>query len=118
MADSGAPAGNQNASKGRIWREAIRKAVLRDNPPKIHALADKIVEKALDGDVAAMKEIGDRLDGKSTQAIDYTGNGSMIPSGIQVVFVQPAQLERVVQAEDAQLLHSGQDYNKVIESKG
>ena len=73
----GRPKGAKN--KDTEWRAAIRKAVheLRavsgdKKAEKIKAitlLARRLVAKALDGDVAAMKEIGDRLDGKATQAV-------------------------------------------------
>ena len=37
---------------------------------ELYALADALVKKALGGDVAAMKEIGDRLDGKAVQGME------------------------------------------------
>ena len=62
------------------WRDAVRKAAheLRDNgddgkPKKVKALrvmARSLVKRGLDGDVAAMKEMGDRLDGKAVQAVE------------------------------------------------
>ncbi len=73
----GRPKGAEN--KDKSWRHAIRAAVneLRaandgDKPRKVRAirlLARKLVTKALEGDVAAIREVGDRLDGKSTQAV-------------------------------------------------
>jgi hypothetical protein len=64
--------GNQWTDKA--WRDAIRVAVLRaqDDPKKgkkLAALADALVNAGLDGDVPALKEIGDRLDGKVAQAM-------------------------------------------------
>lgn len=73
---SGNPGGQQQS---REWTEAIRMAVheLRadpDNPKKVKALrllARRIVTAGLEGDISAMKEIGDRLEGKaSTQMPD------------------------------------------------
>ena len=74
----GRPKGAENRHKE--WRDAIRKAVheLRavsdgDSGKKLKALrliAEKVVSKAMDGDLGAIKEIADRLDGKATQAID------------------------------------------------
>ena len=38
-------------------------------------LAERLLDKAAEGDVSAMKELGDRLDGKSPQALtDADGN--------------------------------------------
>jgi hypothetical protein len=37
---------------------------------KLRAVADALVEKAMTGDIAAIKEVADRLDGKPVQAIE------------------------------------------------
>ena len=68
------------------WRDAVRLAVheLREvkgddgKSEKIKALrllARALVDAGLVGDVTALKEIGDRLDGKPTQAIEHAGEG-------------------------------------------
>lgn len=65
--------GNQWTNK--MWRDAVRVAALRpideEAAPtnKLQAAATSLVDKAVDGDVTALKEIGDRLDGKVPQAI-------------------------------------------------
>ena len=41
---------------------------------KLRAVADALVKKAMEGDVAAIREIGDRLDGKVPQALAHTGD--------------------------------------------
>jgi hypothetical protein len=76
------------------WRDAIRVAITEklegdDNGrTKLRAAADKLVEMALQGDVSALKEIGDRLDGKATQEIDVEGKVTV--EGVTVSFVDPA----------------------------
>lgn len=70
MAERGRPKG---AWSDKAWRDAIRVAVNEPHEKgkkKLRALADKLVAEALAGDVSAMREIGDRLDGKATQQID------------------------------------------------
>lgn len=74
-----APNNPKGAKSDKIWREAIMRAVRRlggDQPPsnpseaqRLDLLADALVAKGLDGDVPAIREVGDRLDGKPTQPI-------------------------------------------------
>lgn len=60
----------------RIWEEAVKRAVHRrmtgteGKPQKLERLADTLIDKALAGEVPALKEVGDRLDGKAKQQID------------------------------------------------
>lgn len=82
MAKRGAPLGNTNGTKpNRAWSDAIRMAVARkkkgDNVT-IRDLADALIDKCLSGDVSALKEFGDRYEGKVPQAIEGTGpNGAI-----------------------------------------
>lgn len=70
-----APTGNQNAARAKIWRAAIERALERrtqsrtDGIKEIDALADKLLTLVADGDLPALKEFGDRIDGKPAQAI-------------------------------------------------
>lgn len=86
----GAPLGNQNARK-RHWTEAITAAVQKEIDPatgrrKLHAIADKLIEMAEAGEIQAMKEIGDRLDGKAVQALEHSGpGGEPLPNTVNVV---------------------------------
>jgi len=41
---------------------------------KLQRIAGKLVDLAIDGNMAAIKEIGDRVDGKPTQAIGGDGD--------------------------------------------
>ncbi len=43
--------------------------------PKKKLMARKLVSKALEGDTTALKEFGDRIDGKASQGIELTGEG-------------------------------------------
>ena len=67
----GRPAGKPNSMKP--WTDAIRRAVARGK--KLDALAAALILRAELGDIAALKEIGDRLEGRTVQAlaIDPTG---------------------------------------------
>lgn len=70
-----APAGNQNAARAKVWRAAIERALERrsqsrvDGIKEIDALADQLLTLVSKGDITAIKEFGDRMDGKPAQAI-------------------------------------------------
>src|SRR3990167_9185231 len=67
---SGNPAGPPKRVK--IWREAIDRAIKRresTDPLAMEKLADKLLAAVEAGDVPAIKEFGDRLDGKVPQGI-------------------------------------------------
>lgn len=65
----GAPVGNDNAAKNKPWADAVRKAVVQADGKKLAKIANALIDKAADGDIAAIKELGDRLDGKAHQTI-------------------------------------------------
>lgn len=64
----------------KLWREAIMRAVNRRLTKKddkaLEKLADKLVEEGMAGNVVALKEIGDRLDGKPaiSATLDHSGD--------------------------------------------
>lgn len=69
---AGAPLGNQNAAKGKIWQAAIMRALEKrgsERKAAIDDLAERLLAKADEGDISALKELGDRLEGKPAQAI-------------------------------------------------
>lgn len=70
----GAPVGNKNATKNKPWEEALRRALLQQDGKKLRDLAEKLIDRALDGDVTALKEIGDRIDGKPAQSVTLAGD--------------------------------------------
>lgn len=69
--------GNQYAAKARIWQAAIKRALAEksrlEQKEALDDLALVLVAKAMDGDLGALKELGDRLDGKPAQALDVGG---------------------------------------------
>lgn len=48
---------------------AIKEAIEGSDKTKLRAVADALVDKAMSGDVPAIKEVAERLDGKVPQAI-------------------------------------------------
>ena len=88
---SGNPGGRQKGEK--IWRDALRRALARreeDDPQALEKLADTLVSMAADGDIQALRELADRLDGKPKQQTEITGgedaDGNAIPASINVNF--------------------------------
>lgn len=58
----------------------------------LDSLAEKLLINCDDGDMQALKELGDRLDGKPAQAIAVSGDGEggSIKSHITIEFVKPS----------------------------
>jgi hypothetical protein len=71
----GGQIGNKNSIKSnRLWAETIRRAVVQDDAQRLRQIAEALLTKASEGDMAAIKELGDRLDGKSLQENKLTGD--------------------------------------------
>lgn len=72
------PAGRPKGSlNDKPWKEAIRKAVARkmeDGGRALDLLARSLVSKGMTGDVSALTEIGNRLDGKASQPVEHSGH--------------------------------------------
>ena len=70
---------------------AIKEAVEGSDKTKLRAVADALVDKAMNGDVQAIKEVADRLDGKVPQGL--IGGGEDDPpiqiSRIELIAVPP-----------------------------
>ena len=63
----------------KTFRDAVRLAVnetAKDKKgrqvKKLRLLAERLVDEAIDGNVMALKEVADRLDGKAVQQVDLT----------------------------------------------
>lgn len=66
--------GNKHSNKqNRIWGNIIRKLAVQEDYKKLHTIANALYEKASDGDMNAIKEIGDRLDGKAVSTNEISG---------------------------------------------
>ena len=65
--------GNQYAAKSKRWQMAIERALdSRSRAQQVEALdalAEKLLAKCDEGDLSALKELGDRLDGKPSQVL-------------------------------------------------
>jgi hypothetical protein len=87
----GAPLGNNNHRKGKPFQDALRRAIAQ-NPQKLRNAADKVLDLAEAGEAWAVKEIADRLDGKSHQSTSLEdADGNNIINAIEVRFVKPSE---------------------------
>ncbi len=70
---AGAPEGNENAAKGALYNSALKRALARAGKNVdggLNKVTDQLVQAAIAGEQWAVKEVADRIDGKSPQAID------------------------------------------------
>lgn len=70
--ETGAQPGNQNAAKGKEFRQTLKRVLARRGETAtkgLEAVCEKLVDSALAGEAWAVKEIADRYDGKPAQAI-------------------------------------------------
>jgi hypothetical protein len=70
-----------------MLRVAIKEAH-GEGGTKLRAVADALVAKAMAGDVPAIREIGDRLDGKVMQQVELSGDpDNPVASRVEMVIV-------------------------------
>ena len=53
----------------KLVRDAIRVCLLRDDRVKLRNIVEKLVAMAENGDLGAIKEVIDRIDGKAIQGV-------------------------------------------------
>jgi hypothetical protein len=63
----GRPVGSIN--RERPFNEALRIS-LRQRPHSLRRVADRLIDKAEEGDLPSIRELIDRLDGKAVQTVD------------------------------------------------
>jgi hypothetical protein len=86
----GAPLGNRNAAKERVFHRELRRR-LADDPQIIMDVAERLIIAARKGEPWAIKEFRDTLDGKPAQAVSVANeDGSPLLTGITVSLVKAA----------------------------
>jgi len=84
---AGAPVGNKNGAKqNRQWSEIIRRVALRDKK-RLERIAEKLLSMCEEGDLPALKEFGDRFEGKVPQGIEGTGENGELNLKMTVAYV-------------------------------
>jgi len=84
--------GNQYAAKGKQWAMAIDRALDKrgafDRKTALDELAKVLLDTAAEGEMGALKELGDRLDGKPAQAVEVANReGETFATSVEVKFV-------------------------------
>lgn len=69
MAERGGQPENNNAGKNKPFWRTLDRVIAQDDGKKLRLAAERLVDMAVAGDIQAIKELGDRLDGKAAQAI-------------------------------------------------
>jgi hypothetical protein len=68
---AGAPIGNKNACKGKVWADALHRAIAQDKGKRVRLAAEKLLDEASGGQQWAISELADRLDGKPRQESSF-----------------------------------------------
>jgi hypothetical protein len=92
---AGAPIGNKNAQKGRMWNDALKKAIAQDNGKRLRESIEQLLNLAEKGEPWAIKELADRLDGRPMQASHAEATEEKQISAIKIVFVSPDEAQSV-----------------------
>jgi len=86
-----APIGNRNAHKGKIFFDALRRAMAGDDHRRLRRAAERLLDLAAEGEPWAIKELADRLDGRPAQETFFDSNADAASlTEIQVTFVTPS----------------------------
>ena len=86
---TGAPLGNKNASKSRMFSDRLR-MVLTQEPHRLRTIAEQLVSKAEEGEPWAIRELMDRLEGKAHQSTSLeSADGTTIIPHLQVTCIKP-----------------------------
>ena len=106
--------GRSGTNKGhdRPFRDALRRAVMEvdGDEKKLFRLARQLVNQGVAGDVSAIREIADRLDGKPRQETDVNLNDNRDPSRIPdaelaSIIAGSGGADAVEPAEDTGVVH-------------
>ena len=75
-------------------REVLREMAINGEVDKLRTMVRAVVDKAIEGDVPAFREVTDRIEGKSPQAVEHSG-----PDGEPLLAESdPRQLARAILA--------------------
>ena len=86
----GAPEGNDNAKKGKMFYDQLRKVLVQNDSLKLRQVSEKLVDAAIEGEPWAVKEVIDRMDGKAVAIQEIQGpDGTQLKAGFVLTFEEP-----------------------------
>ena len=74
--------GNQNKSPGRPFSDTLRTVLFTDSKKRMTAVVHALVAKAEEGDIPAIKEIADRIEGKVALQIQSSSTLTVIDADL------------------------------------
>lgn len=93
----GGQIGNNNGGKNKLWSLAIQKAIRKrsksEQLEELENIAEVLLNKCMEGDMVALKELGDRIEGKPMQSVEMSVHRSQSD-------MDDSELTRVI-AEDS-----------------
>ena len=69
---------NYSSKQNRMWGNIVRKLAVQEDYKRLHEVANALYEKAAEGDISAIKELGDRLDGRVEQKVSGDSDSPVI----------------------------------------
>lgn len=88
---AGAPVGNQNAVKSKLFFGAISRAVAQDDGKRLRASAEKLLDLAAEGEQWAVLALRDTLDGKPAQVIAGDPDAPLTLQSISIELKKPSE---------------------------
>jgi hypothetical protein len=92
------------------FRDALRLEINRKDADKLRRVARALIDKAMDGDVSAIKEVADRLDGRVPQLVGGDRENPVQFQRIKRVIVQIERNEPKTIEHDAAENASADDH--------
>ena len=83
--------GNQHSSKiNRILNETLKRRLIQEEAKRAEAVVEALLKQAEGGEISAIKEVFDRMEGKAVARTEITGaDGAELPVTIGISFVKP-----------------------------
>lgn len=81
--------GNQLSKKFGMWRAALDRAITQEDGKRLRAAAERLLDMAAEGDMQAIKELGDRIDGRPAQTVIHQGDeDSPVQAKLTIEFIR------------------------------